>query len=460
MLGFGPQGTIPQSSLPDAGGGPEFDATMAASVAVNADFVADHGVVVAVSASVSVVASIAADHGVAGTIAATITPALAVAADHGVAGTIAATVAPVAAFVGTHDISGTIAATVVPVAAVVAIHGENGTLNAVVSINCDMTGSHGDVTGTIAAVVPLVVAIDANTGPMVTIAATVPLVAAIAASHGVVGTITATISPTCSMTGTHGRLGPLAAVVTINATMTGVHGVAGQLAAVVDVFADMIGTGAILDPILADIQGTVRVVADIVGERVFSRIHPRKRIRDAVAAAMVNRTAATDQVFKNRFLPWFPKRFPAVAVYTLDTSTVSGSEETAPRILEHRVEIVVQAAVAVGVDVDPNDPDPPTADDRLDDLCAEIEAVMASDTLLGHTAGDSWLMGTSVEEYDLGDQSYAVATLTFPAFYERGYPNQDDDDRLAIDEFRRASVSYRANGVDADDETADLIEVR
>jgi len=439
-----------------AGGGPEFEADVIATIAVTATIAADHGVTGTIAATITPTATIAADHGVTGTIAGVVGVTGTIAANVGFAGTIAATITPTATIVGTHDITAAIAAVITPTATIAANAGFGSTITAVVDVTGTIAAQTGDVIATIDAVVPITTVISANVGAIGTIAAVITPTATISGAHGIVGTMAATITPVASIAAVHGETGTIAAVITPVAAIAANHGITGTIGAVVNVIANIAALGFIPVPIVSTLAATISVTASIIAERVFSQIHQRAKIRNAAAAALMNATAAGARVVKHRFLPWFPSKTPAIGVYTLDTETLPESYSTAPRKLEHRVLLMIQAAVEAGSGNTVTESNPSTPDDDIDDICAEIEAAIAADPTLAGTAGDSWLMGTEVDEYDTGDSRYAVATLTVWAFYERGYPAEDD--LLLIDEFNTASVVYRANGAGDGDEAEDLLE--
>ena len=189
--------------------------------------------------------------------------------------------------------------------------------------------------------------------------------------------------------------------------------------------------------------------------------HPRKLIRRYTRDLLKGTgpsfaTPAGDRVYATRFLPMRPHKCPALAVYTLDTNTVEDSVKTAPRILEHQVDLVVDALFRVEA---PFDPENPTAIvyDEGDAMALLIEDLMGSNSNLGGHAGDSWLLGTEWVGIDTRDAHYACLQMTFAAFYERAYPHVDDVD--ALDDFLRGDMRYRPNSVIPTGEAHDAVDL-
>jgi hypothetical protein len=183
--------------------------------------------------------------------------------------------------------------------------------------------------------------------------------------------------------------------------------------------------------------------------------HPRKLIRKAAQTMLLNKTNALTRVYRTRFLPFMPDKLPALSVYTLDTNTREGTEESGPRILEHAVDLIVEVAVdaAPEEEIDSD----VMVDDKVDDIAAQVERVMGADVTIGGTSSDSWLASSVLEEVQTNDASYAILRMTFRTFYERGYPESVDQDEL--DDFLTGNVRTDVNDLPADDEAEDTITV-
>lgn len=147
--------------------------------------------------------------------------------------------------------------------------------------------------------------------------------------------------------------------------------------------------------------------------------HPRQEIRHAVAAQLVNKTAAGDRVFKTRVLP-YRREFPALAVYT-PTENVKTDTDSAPRELERSPELVVEGAAQVT--------SAENADDVLDALAWEIEQALHADPTFGGTAADSRLVSSELDVFPEGEQMVGIVKLTYAVTYyayAAGAPTLDD----------------------------------
>jgi hypothetical protein len=127
-------------------------------------------------------------------------------------------------------------------------------------------------------------------------------------------------------------------------------------------------------------------------------MHARQAIREAVVAALVDKTAALDRVFKTREVPWRKIELPGISVYAL--------EEEKPDA-KRMVKLGVVAVVSLSEKVD----------DALDDLALEIETAMATDITFGGKALASKYTGMAVEITE--DQGLPVGAmrLTYEAWY-------------------------------------------
>jgi len=190
--------------------------------------------------------------------------------------------------------------------------------------------------------------------------------------------------------------------------------------------------------------------------------HPRKLIRHAAAALMLGSTPpvyptpAGPNVYRTRFLPVNIPRLPAICVYTLATSTIDDSWTTAPRKLQHQVDLFVEVLFRLGAPADPQNPGSLIVD-LGDAMAFRIEAIMAANPTLNGTCGDCWLTGTDWEEMETRDAKYAALRLNFAAYYERYFPHADDVP--ALDDFLTADVRTRPNSVIPDDEAHDIVSL-
>ncbi len=156
-------------------------------------------------------------------------------------------------------------------------------------------------------------------------------------------------------------------------------------------------------------------------------MHPRQRIREAVAAQLTGKTAAGNRVFPTRAVPLRRVELPALAVYTPSESVEPASRQTAPRELRRVVQVVVEGVVnrAAGVD------------DALDALALEVETALHVDDSLGGAASDLLLLSSELDVFDDAAQTVGVVRLEFEATYYTLAPEPGE-----LDEFKTAGVKH------------------
>lgn len=176
--------------------------------------------------------------------------------------------------------------------------------------------------------------------------------------------------------------------------------------------------------------------------------HQRQLIREAAAAALVAaNTAAGSRVYETRQIPHRKLELPAIAVYTLQESVDADSASTAPRWLIRQVQLLIEAIVKPGANVD----------DTLDAICLEIERAMHADETLGGTCWKSILSSTELDYFEEGDKEIGLAKLIYSVTYETQAPDADD---VELDDLSTIAINYSLNGEqpDEDDQAQDLIE--
>jgi len=128
-------------------------------------------------------------------------------------------------------------------------------------------------------------------------------------------------------------------------------------------------------------------------------VHARTEVRDYVYGLIYNgSTAAGTDVYDSRVWPYEDDDLPAVAVYALEDRTVgevkaSGEVE---RLLILRVEMRAKAASGM--------------EDTLDQLDAEVQALLLADSYLGGKVKDIQHSETAIELS--GDQEKPVGRAT------------------------------------------------
>lgn len=163
--------------------------------------------------------------------------------------------------------------------------------------------------------------------------------------------------------------------------------------------------------------------------------HPRKLIRKAVVALLVNaNTAAAARVFPTRVPPIRKTELPAIAVYTEDEETDQDSMTTAPRELKRDVVVAVELYVVHS--------DSYTVDDATDDLAEQVENAMNGNRYLSGTAGECVLVSTETGIADgSADPIVGIAKLSYRATYR-----SDTAAGIANDDFLRADAKYQVVG--------------
>lgn len=180
--------------------------------------------------------------------------------------------------------------------------------------------------------------------------------------------------------------------------------------------------------------------------------HPRKLIRQAVAALLVSAdTAAGDRVTATRVEPHRSTELPAISVYTLtEVIDREASIATAPRELSRVLTLQIRGWVSHS----DNDP----VDDRMDDLAEEIEAAMDLDRYISDSATDAILVNTETEILEgvgANDPLIGMVTLTYSVSYLSSLA-----DGTAADDFLTAAATYQRDGAAADNTVADVFDVR
>lgn len=166
--------------------------------------------------------------------------------------------------------------------------------------------------------------------------------------------------------------------------------------------------------------------------------HPRKLIRQAVVALLAGAaTAAGARVHGTRVEPHKKSALPALSVYTLnDPVNEDASSETEEA---HELELEIAGWVA-HTDVTP-------VDDAMDDLAEQVEAAMKADPYLGGKAGDTRLVGTTMEVVEDDGRSnplVGIVVLTYAVTYRT-----DLTATAELDDFLSVEATHQiAGGVD------------
>lgn len=155
--------------------------------------------------------------------------------------------------------------------------------------------------------------------------------------------------------------------------------------------------------------------------------HPRQVIRHAVVDQLSGKTAAGTRVFPDRRVAFQRVELPALAVYVPTESVEITSRSTAPRELDRRAQVVVEALVQQAENVD----------DALDALALQVEDALHADWTLGGVASDLLLTSTETVVLDEGKQLIGVVRLEFEVrYYSEAVP------AATLDDFKTADVRH------------------
>lgn len=171
-------------------------------------------------------------------------------------------------------------------------------------------------------------------------------------------------------------------------------------------------------------------------------MNPRRLIREAAAAALVDKTRAGPRVFSNRpnalsqtpsALPGDTRELPAIIIYTRNTRSEVFDES--PRRYRNEAELVVECAdeILAGEEID----------DQLDAFEQEVINVLLLDETLAGTADDLLLTGSSMAIQEDGARLLGACVLSFNAVYYTYAPTQGTQ---TLDPLRHVHVEYSLDG--------------
>jgi hypothetical protein len=137
-------------------------------------------------------------------------------------------------------------------------------------------------------------------------------------------------------------------------------------------------------------------------------VHKRQAIRDRIVEALKGQTCAHEKVFSNRGRSFFQNELPSITVYTESESSEILNPPHAS--LKRTMRLVVEAAAVQKSHID----------NELDELCAEIEAVLkpATRPIFEGLVQTMILSGTEIGLAEKGDSMLGSARLTFDVEYD------------------------------------------
>ena len=127
--------------------------------------------------------------------------------------------------------------------------------------------------------------------------------------------------------------------------------------------------------------------------------HVRQQLRESVAAAVTGLTDTGTNVFQSRLYPLQSTDLPCLIV-TTEGDSIEYLTANFPAQIERETIVRVKAIARETADLD----------DKLDDICSQVETAMSNATLI---AKDINFIGTEIDESSLGEQPVGTAILTY-----------------------------------------------
>lgn len=140
-------------------------------------------------------------------------------------------------------------------------------------------------------------------------------------------------------------------------------------------------------------------------------MHPRQTIRHALRQRLrgadgAHPTAAGRKVYASRAVPVMASHLPALLIYTTSDRRDTRFSDAQDGVIRHILTVAVEVAAA-GED----------ADDQVDSLCAEVEAVLATDANLGGAVESLTWQQTEIDLAGDGDAPVVAARMEWEAVY-------------------------------------------
>jgi hypothetical protein len=134
--------------------------------------------------------------------------------------------------------------------------------------------------------------------------------------------------------------------------------------------------------------------------------HIRQQIRERIATNVTGLATTGSNVYQSRVYPMASGNLPGLLIYSTSEDSeidVMGSVGTLNRILNITVEGYVKSITEF--------------DDKIDDICKEVETAMAGDQTINGLAKNSFLSSTEIEYNGDGDQPIGVVTMNYVVQY-------------------------------------------
>ena len=134
--------------------------------------------------------------------------------------------------------------------------------------------------------------------------------------------------------------------------------------------------------------------------------HIRQQIRERIATNVTGLTTTGSRVYQSRVYPMASANMPGLLVYsTSEDSEIDAMGATG--VLNRVLNISIEGYVKTITEFD----------DKIDDICKEVETAMAGDQKINGLAKNSFLQSTEIEFSGDGDQPIGVVTLNYVVQY-------------------------------------------
>lgn len=179
--------------------------------------------------------------------------------------------------------------------------------------------------------------------------------------------------------------------------------------------------------------------------------HPRKLIRQAAVAHLIDKTAAEERVFAGRLMPVEEPELPAIVVHTRDTERNTERSPSHWNGFEQRECILSIVCVAQSfVDID----------DDLDDMADQVEAALQAWEIPGLEAAEVMLQDTSSQDPDFdGSLATGATVLRYAVTYRKPYRETPDPYVLDGDDPLEQSGAYPGGRITPDGQSGETCPV-
>lgn len=134
--------------------------------------------------------------------------------------------------------------------------------------------------------------------------------------------------------------------------------------------------------------------------------HVRQQIRERIATTVTGLSTTGSRVYQSRVYPMANANMPGLLIYSnAEDSEIDamGSTGVSNRTLSIAIEGYVK--------------DTTEFDDKIDDICKEVETAMAGDQKINGLAKNSFLQSTEIEFTGDGEKPIGVVTLNYVVQY-------------------------------------------